>query len=138
MGSISTNYGNYSEYIGEKRYITAEMLGLRAMANAKMKREEQAMKDFSTSVPILLEGKTDKADYLKNLRFKIIVEAYIDLLARIYKDKREKEFGINALPEMFRLCQEINRSKVQSALGESGARAAAVNPDLSDLVRRTQ
>jgi CHAT domain-containing protein len=62
----------------------------------------------------------------------------MDLLFRIHEQNRHKEFKINPLSEIFKLCQAINYSTVQSALGASGARAAAVDPILADLVRREQ
>ncbi len=85
MKSISTVYNEYREFVGGSNYLTAEMLGLRGMANAMMKNEEQAMKDFSESVPILLkERAAAESDYLKKQRLSIILEAYLDLLTEIY------------------------------------------------------
>jgi CHAT domain-containing protein len=138
MESISNRYHKYIEYLGNKNYKTAEILALRGMANALMGKEKQAIKDFSDSVPILFHEKSGEFDYLENIRLKIIVEAYLELLTIIHKSEREKKFEINASAEMFRLCEEIRGSTVQSALGASGARAAAVNPELADLVRREQ
>ncbi|MCK5203537.1 MAG: CHAT domain-containing protein, partial [Desulfobacterales bacterium] len=139
MKSISTVYNEYREFVGGRNYLTAEMLGLRGMANAMMKNEEQAMKDFSESVPILLKEKTAaESDYLKKQRLRIILEAYLDLLTEIYGGKLEKEFGVNASEESFQLSQAMRGSTVQSALGASGARAAAVDSDLADLVRSEQ
>jgi len=114
------------------------MLGLRGMANAMMGNEVQAIKDFSESVPTLFEKSGNESNYIKNLRLKIIVESYLNLLTKIHKSKREKGFDINASAEMFTLCQGISGSLVQNALGASGARAAAVDPKLSDLVRKEQ
>ena len=97
------------------------------------------MKDFSNCIPILLEKKEPFGhDYFEDQRFQILVEAYIDLLTQVHEGKLEKEFEINASAEIFKLFQAISGSIVQRALGESGARAAAVNPDLADLVRREQ
>ena len=139
MKSISTVYNEYREFVGGRNYLTAEMLGLRGMANAMMKNEEQAMKDFSESVPILLKEKAAaESDYLKKQRLRIILEAYLDLLTEIYGGKLEKEFGVNASEESFQLSQAMRGNTVQSALGASGARAAAVDSDLADLVRSEQ
>jgi CHAT domain-containing protein len=138
MQYISTSYHKWSEYLGEKHYRTAQVLGLRGMANAMMGKETQAVKDFSESVPILLKKKSDDSDYLKNLRLRIIVEAYLDLLTQIHKENREKEFNINASAESFGLVEALIGSSVQGALGASGARAAAVDPELADLVRKEQ
>jgi CHAT domain-containing protein len=139
MDSISAVYEEYSEFVGRRNYLTAEMLGLRGMANAMMKNEKQALKDFSESVPILVRDRTAAAsDYLKKQRFRIIIEAYLDLLTRIHKGGLEKESEVSVSAESFKLVQAMRQSTVQSALGASGARAAAVDPDLADLVRREQ
>ena len=139
MKSIAAKYNHIRENYGEKHRRTAEVLAMRAMAYAQMGGKMQAMKDFSNSIPILLEKKEPFGhDYLKDQRFQILVEAYIDLLTQVHEGKLEKAFEINASAEIFRLFQAITGSIVQRALGESGARAAAVNPDLADLVRRQQ
>jgi CHAT domain-containing protein len=138
MASITKEYGKYHEYYGEKSYLAAQMLGLRGMANARMGNDRQALKDFSASIPVLIEKTRDESPYLRSLRLKLIVESYLDLLMKIHETKREKAFGINASAEMFVLCQVVSGSMVQSALGASGARAAAVDPELADLVRKEQ
>lgn len=138
MESISNRYHKFIEYLGSKHYKTAEILALRGMANASMGKEKEAIRDFSDSVPILFKERSSEIDYLENIRLKIIVEAYLELLTKIHKSEREKKFEIDASAEMFKLCEEIRGSTVQRALKESGARAAAVNPELADLVRREQ
>lgn len=139
MRSIAAKYNNFSKKFGEKHHRTAEVLGMRAMAYAQLGEKKQAMKDFSNCIPILLEKKEPFGhDYFEDQRFQILVEAYIDLLTQVHEGKLEKEFEINASAEIFKLFQAISGSIVQRALGESGARAAAVNPDLADLVRREQ
>jgi CHAT domain-containing protein len=139
MRPIAAKYNNFRKNYGEKHRRTAEVLAMRAIAYSQMGKKKQAMKDFSNCIPILLEKKEPFGhDYLKEQLFQILVEAYIDLLTQIHKGKLEKEFEINASAEIFKLFQAITGSIVQRALGESGARAAAVNPDLADLVRREQ
>ncbi|MFH1857975.1 MAG: tetratricopeptide repeat protein [Candidatus Omnitrophota bacterium] len=138
MESISKWYGKYNEYFGEKHYHTAQMQGLRGMANAMLENETQALQDFSGSVPLLLKKAGDESGYFKNLRLKLILESYLELLTKIHKDKREKDVGIDPSAEMFKVCQGITDSIVQNALGASGARAAADDPDLADLVRKEQ
>ncbi len=138
MAFISKWYCKYSDYYGKRSYRTAQMLGLRGMANAQMGNEAQALKDFSESVPVLMEKTGDESPYMKNLRLKLIVESYLDLLNKIHKSKREEGFGVNTSAEIFQLCQGISGSSVQNALGASGARAAATDPELADLVRKEQ
>jgi CHAT domain-containing protein len=138
LATISKYYEKDIRYFGKKSYRMAQMMGLRGMAHAQMGNELQALRDFSESVPILLKTTGVRSSYLKNLRVRIIVESYLDLLTKIHNTRREKEFGVNASPEMFMLCQGISESIVQRALGASGARAAAVDPELADIVRKEQ
>jgi CHAT domain-containing protein len=138
MRSIAACYNNFRKYLGETVYRTAEILGIRAMAYAKLGDKKQAVKDFSKSITILLEKEVSEYDYSKYQRFKILVEAYIDLLTQIYDDMLEKEFEIDASAEIFKLFQAVSTSMVHKAVGESGARAAAVNLRLADFVRREQ
>ena len=137
--SIISVYKEYRQFFGGNSYQSAEILSLRGMANAMIGKTQKAMKDFSESVPILLKEKTSvESDYLKNQRLTIILEAYLDLLTRIHGDKLENEFRVDASATGFKLVQEMISSSVQSALGSSGAREAALDPELADLVRREQ
>jgi len=135
MKSISRWHDIYREQYGTDRYDTAELQGLRGMVHAVRGNDREALTDFSEALPILL---SKRRDYGKDLRLNIIVEAYLDLLTRIHSEKQEKTFGIDVAAEIFRLCEAMNGSAVQGALSESGARAAAVEPELADLVRKEQ
>jgi CHAT domain-containing protein len=139
LKSIHSVYIEYKQFFGQSSYRSAEMLSLRGMANAMMGMRHEAMKDFSESVPILLKERTaDESSYPQKQRFMIILEAYLDLLTELHKGGLETEFRVNTSAAIFKLVQVMIRSSVQSALGASGARAAAVDPELSDLVRREQ
>lgn len=138
MAIISVRYRNDLKYLGEKHYRTAEMLGFRAMAHAMTGREEQALKDFSASLPLLLNDRSIENDRLKSRRLKIMTETYLDLLAGIYETKKEKAFQIDASAEIFKMTEELTGSMVQGALGASGVRAAATDPALAGLVRQEQ
>jgi CHAT domain-containing protein len=136
---ITSALDTYQKKLGESHYQTAEILALRGLANVQMKKYREAVEDFSGSIPILLPATNDReADYSRNNRFRIIVETYIDLLAKIHAGQIEEEIEINALAEAFRLADSIRGQSVRSALGASVARAAVVEPELSDLVRREQ
>jgi CHAT domain-containing protein len=136
---ISTTYDTYQKIFGENHYLTAEIRALRGMANARLKHIHEAFEDFSTSIPVLFTSDLIiKGDYSARQRFKMIIEAYIDLLAQIHKVQLDEEFKINAAAEAFRLADTISNQIVQSALGDSGARVAAGNLELADLVRREQ
>jgi tetratricopeptide (TPR) repeat protein len=139
MEVISNAYEINRNNLGDRHYLTAEILALRGIVNMELKRPKQASKDFSGAIPILLEANiARKGDFSANQRFKIIVESNIDLLAQIHGSSLEGELGIEALSEAFRLADAIRGHVVQSALTASGARIAAANPEFAYLVRKEQ
>ena len=139
MQFISSAHDVYVKNFGEKHYWTAEIIGLRGMANARMTRFKQAISDFSESIPILLATNiSSEGDFSSKQRFEIIVEKYVDLLAQIQGSRLEAELGIDSSAEAFKLVDAIRGYMVQSAMGASGARVVAEEPELSDLVRREQ
>jgi len=125
---------------GETHYLTAEILGLRAIANFSMKRYKLSLDDFSHAVPILLERENaDADDYSKNFRLKIIIESYLDLLSQLHGGQLDTNIKIVPLEGAFKLAGAISDRAVQSAIGAGSARAAAAEyPDLADLIRREQ
>ena len=136
MSLISSAYDIEKKSFGERHFRTVFLLGLRGMANAMMKNDGQAIKDFSEAIPILTEKSS--SGFGRRLELKIVIEAYIDFLDKIRGSQLESEFGINASAEAFRLADTVFGSYLQEAIGASGARAAAAIPDLADLVRREQ
>lgn len=121
------------KYSGENGIASAELLGLRGMAQQTIKHYAEAFSDFNQAIPVLSDR--------KNLGFRgrIILEAYLDLLSRIQGTTLEQKMGDNAATKAFHVAALLSSSTVQSALGESNARAAAVyDPDLADLVRKEQ
>jgi CHAT domain-containing protein len=131
-------YNSHRAYLGETHYRTAEMLAFRAMANAMAGRHGQALKDFSASLPLLLNDRSVEVNRLKSRRLMSISEAYLDLLAGIYETEQQKIFQIDVPAEIFKMTEALTGSIVQSALGSSGARAAAGDPELAELVRQEQ
>jgi CHAT domain-containing protein len=125
---------------GATHYLTAEILGLRAVAHFSMKRYKLSLDDFSHAVPILLERENaDADDYSKNFRLKIIIESYLDLLSQLHGGQLDTNIEIMPLVEAFKLAGVISDRAVQSAIGAGSARAAAAEyPDLADLIRREQ
>ncbi len=136
--TISDGHRHSLEYFGETDYRTAEMRALLGMAHIALGRDDQAMQDFGASIPLLLKGSGGESDGLRGTRLRFIIEAYMALLARIHERGEENRFRIDAPAEIFRIGQALNSSMVHSALGASGARAAALDPELADLVRREQ
>ena len=139
MPVIASTYGTFAQNLGPDDYRTAEMRGIRAMANAALNNTGAALDDFAAAVPVLLSSAAGAdSDYLKKQHQKIIAEAYLDLLEDVYRGKRETEFGIDVADIGFNLVEQLAAGRVQKALGASGARSAAKDPELADLVRREQ
>ena len=138
--SITDAYGGYREFVGVENYTTAELLALKGMALISMKRDKEALNVFSKAVPLLLNGKSGiKLDYLRKKRRLILIETYLDLLKSIHESRRNKEFGINASNEAFKLVGAMYESAVNDDLRAFMARAAASRyPELSELVRKEQ
>jgi CHAT domain-containing protein len=136
---ITGAYHVYRNNFGKDYYITAEILGLRGMAYFTENELEQAAKDFSKSIPALLAANINATgDYSTRQRFKQIIDTYIDLLSKIHGSHLEKQLGLNASAQAFRLVDVVRGQVVQNALKASGARVAIGNTELADLVRRQQ
>lgn len=123
---------------GEKHLETAMTLGLRGMAHTMAGNHRQAFEDFSSALPGLT-GQSGGRDGALNKLTRTILITYIDFLSRIYGTPMEKELGVRASDESFRIVSFLGGRSVQTALGESSARAAAAHdPELADLVRKEQ
>ena len=72
------------------------------------------------------------------MRLGIILESYLDLLAKVQGSQFEKDAGIDAIAEAFKLADVLSGSTVRGAISASTARAVVTSPDLADLVRREQ
>ncbi len=128
---LAQEYASKRTLLGAKHYRTAELGGLLAMARATLNQHDAALAGFRKSVPILIQRSralaTTSGGALQRLRRKLILETYLDLLA----DK-------NLAGEAFTIADTLKGSTVQTAVTAASARAAARNPELSDLVRREQ
>lgn len=125
--------------VGDKHFDTALARGVLAVGLARAGRDEEAMKEFRASLPILfsedVEGDRDdtEVETAREDRVQTIVETYIGLLART------KLIGsAEAAVESFRLSDEIRGQSVQKALSAASARMVAKNPALGDLARKEQ
>jgi len=117
----------------EKAYASAELVGLRGMAELALHQDKEALRDFSEATPILARMKQ------KNIRTRIILESSLELLSKIQGTSLEKEGGIDAASAAFTIANSLTALSTQTALAESSARAAAqIDPELADLVRKEQ
>ena len=111
---------------------TDETFGLLALARRRAGDSVQALADFQLAVPPLLRGTLEHDAGGAGLgdRTRTILEEYLDLLL--------EQGDRQSLIEAFRIADAARGGTVQRALLSSGARAAAGNPALADLVRREQ
>ena len=129
--------------LGENDRSTAEVLGLIAVAHAAHGDKPRALREFVQAVPVLLSRSQDADDETasrpaRDRRLGMVLTAYIGLLADVNGTPLEREAGIDAAAEAFRLADVARGQGVQRALDAGAARAAAGTPALADLVRREQ
>ena len=133
----------YQKRVGKKHIQTTTARSFLAMAQAGVGNDTEALKEFRASVRYLLQRsrRSDDEGVTKtgrDRRLQYAIETYIDVLARIRGTAAEREAGIDAAHEAFRMAEVIRGQTVQRALAASAARAAAKNGDLADMVRREQ
>ena len=139
MAIISKAYEANRINYGEKNPQTIRIRSLRGMAYASAGNIKMAVRDFSAALPVLMGRRGKITSETLNRSNRIILESYIDFLAGITGTAAEKELGISAADEAFRIVSFLSGQTTQTALGESSARAAAsYDPELSDLVRKEQ
>jgi len=138
MKIISDLYSINRKQLGEKHLQTIRTLGLLGMANAMSGNNKDAYHNFAAAERALI-GRGIRDSEVANKFQHIILEAYIDFLGSIYNTPQEKEFGVNALAKSFHIASYLEGQTIQTAIGESSARAAtAYDPELSDLARKEQ
>jgi len=130
---------NRKIYGGESDKV-AEALGIRAMANVKLGRNEEAHHDFSLALPTLRKSNLDQIpDSDNRKRVAVIYESYIDFLSQIRGTDLEEKYKIKADLESYKIMNALSGYSLSVAMGKSSARAAAsYDGDLADLVRREQ
>ncbi len=136
---ISAIHAQNSKLLGAKHYLTAEALGFRGMMHALQKNDQQALQDFSEALPILIEKSSGETfSFGRKMRLRIILESYLDLLTEVQGSHFEKNAGIDAIAEGFKLADALSGSMLRIAISASTARAAATSEELADLVRKEQ
>ena len=136
---ISAVHTQNRKLLGAKHYLTAEALGFRGMVHVLQKNDQQALRDFSEALPILIEtSSAGTFSFDRKMRLRIILESYLDLLAKVQGSDLEKETGINATAEAFKLADVLSGATVHGAISANTARAAVTSEDLADLVRKEQ
>jgi tetratricopeptide (TPR) repeat protein len=131
------------QMLGRAHQNTARIRSYIARVYAANGDTARALREFREAMPLLLARSPDVDDEATSLRLadRRLVDtltAYISLLADIRGTPLEREAGIDAVAEAFRLADVARGRSVQRALSASAARAAVANPALGDLVRRKQ
>jgi CHAT domain-containing protein len=123
--------------VGENNFDTASARGTLAVGLMRAGRDQDAIREFKTAIPILMASSRENADddnatavAARSQRLQGIVEAYLNMLAR----NSAGDVGV----ETFSLADAIRSRSVQQALAASSARATAKDPALAELVRKEQ
>jgi len=129
--------------VGDKHRKTAGVRGWIAQAHLAKGDRAPALREFRDATEILLTRSLDVDDEsatraAEDVRLTVMLASYIRLLADIRSTALEREAGIDASAEAFRLAEVVRGRSVERALDASAARAAAQTPALADLVRREQ
>ena len=129
--------------LGDTHTSTAEIRGLLAAAQAARGERARALAGFAEATRVLLDRTLEVDDEAttrpaREQRLRLILASYIGLLAKIRGTPEERQAGIDAAAEAFRLAEVARGTSVQRSLDAAAARAAAKTPALADLVRREQ
>ena len=129
--------------LGEKHAKTATWGMLLAMARAETGDKAAALDLFRKVMPVLLSRSRqsddeDSEEAAADQTLGMVFESYVGLLADVRGADLERQAGIDAAAEAFRIADVARGRSVQSAVAASGARAAADSPELAELVRGEQ
>jgi CHAT domain-containing protein/tetratricopeptide (TPR) repeat protein len=131
-------------HLGEAHPSSGRIRGLIAEAYAAKGDRSRALKEFQAAIPLVFaRGATDAEDETTTRgadddRMVGMLRSYIALLAQIRGTPLERDAGIDATAEAFRLAEVVRGRSVERALDASAARTVAPTPALADLIRREQ
>jgi CHAT domain-containing protein len=126
--------------VGEAHRETGENRGFLARTYAAKGDARRALREFRKASALWTarwpgaDGDSAEA----NRRLVTMLDSYIGQLAAIRGSALEREMGVDAIAETFRLADVARTSSVQRALGASAARAAAGSPGLAAAIRAQQ
>lgn len=138
VSMLENAFKSWEARVGSAHYETAERRGYFAMALAETGQKQRALAEFQEATKVLLApgrmgSDEDSGDSARAWRLAVILEGYIKLLYEL-----RNELGARAAAEAFRLADAARGQSTQRALSASGARAAANDPALAELIRREQ
>jgi CHAT domain-containing protein len=124
---------------GANSFDAALARGLLAIGYSRSNRGTDALREFKTSIPIMMTAARENADdddptvvAAKQARLKRIVEAYFNALVDQAKDPND------VADETFALSDAIRGHTVGHSLADASARLSAKDPALAELVRGEQ
>ncbi|MBI3444584.1 MAG: CHAT domain-containing protein [Magnetospirillum sp.] len=127
---------DFSQRLGEDHYTTAQARGFVGASLAALGRGDEALAAFARAVPVLIGGSGEEDEETGNIardqKLRLILESYMDQTLKVRGN------GPEPVAESFRVADAARGRSVQRALAASAVRAAAGNPALADLARRTQ
>ncbi len=127
--------------LGDQHYRTAEAGAVQAMAQAVTGDQAGALQAFAAAMPTLLAGTpqaSEEAATIQAARRRVILEAYIGLLAHVRGTPVESAARLDAAAEAFQIAEAARGQGVQRALTAATARATLGDPALAELARREQ
>ena len=123
---------------GAKSFDAAIAHGLLAIGYERSQRHADALREFQTSIPLLMSAARENADdeetvaSAKQARLQRIVEAYFNALVDQAKDPND------IAQETFALSDAIRGHAVGHSLADASARLSVKDPDLANLLRDEQ
>jgi hypothetical protein len=142
LSYLKAFYERTHEELGERHFATAEARGFYAMALAATGNRDGAVTEYRAAAEVLLTRSREASDVddtttsAADQRTRMIVDGYIDTLADLRAGGAPA--GLDPIAESFRLADAARGRSVVRALAASAARAAASNPELADIARRSQ
>jgi CHAT domain-containing protein len=123
---------------GANSFDTAAARGTLAVGYARAGRDDDAIREFKTAMPIMMTAVRESSEdddpttvAARNVRLQRAVETYVGVLARATATN-------DVAAETFALADTVRGHAVQQALADSSARAVAKDPALAALVRSEQ
>lgn len=127
--------------LGTDHIDTVELRGAHAMALAAVGRQSAALEEFRALQKALIAATLSQGDEpspVRNLRLRLILESYLELLADVDASAQGKSIGIDAAGEAFRLVDVLRSQSTQAAVMASAVRAAANDSQIGGEIRKEQ
>jgi CHAT domain-containing protein len=143
LGILRVALDGSTGLVWETHRSVGEIRGILAQAYAAQGQTVRALREFDQATRLLLRRSADVGDEAagpRSVDHRVfgILSAYIGLLADIKGTPLEREAGLDATAEAFRLADIARGRSVQRSLNASAVRSAANSPELSDIVRGRQ